>query len=192
MPKYGSTYIWMIKEKNCHVVILTKTNYSKCAPFSWFGCRYTWNWLSGYLDDESISHNNENCNSLRANSPFKGYQEMSHRRHRSKVKVRAHSNVCFSLEMESMTFLSSRAHSLFSKQILKKILAIYILSNIYFTSTSPFSPISTNPKQFFTLTCAWQKKSPHMWDTIMLKCTLQWRLLLYWTVSALLIFSQFL
>ena len=134
----------------------------------------------------------KNCNSLRANSPFKGYQEMSHRRHRSKVKVRAHSNVCFSLEMESMTFLSSRAHSLFSKQILKKILAIYILSNIYFTSTSPFSPISTNPKQFFTLTCAWQKKSPHMWDTIMLKCTLQWRLLLYWTVSALLIFSQFL
>ena len=115
MPKYRSTYIWMIKEKNCHVVMLTTTNYSKCAPSSWFGCRYTWNWLSRYLDDESISHNNENRNSLQANSPFKGYQEMSHRRHRSKVKVRAHSNVCLPLEMESMTSLGSQANPLFSK-----------------------------------------------------------------------------
>ena len=41
---------------------------------------------------------------------------MSHeRRHGSKVKVRAHSNVCLPLEMESMTFLGSCAHSLFSK-----------------------------------------------------------------------------
>ena len=46
---------------------------------------------------------------------LKGYQEMSHRRHRSKVKVRAHSNVSLPLEMESMTSLGSHAHPLFSK-----------------------------------------------------------------------------
>lgn len=43
MPKYRSTCISMIKEKNCHMVMLTTTNYSKCAPSSRLGCRYAWN-----------------------------------------------------------------------------------------------------------------------------------------------------
>ena len=33
---------------------------------------YAWNKLSHYDDDATISHNNENRNSLRASSPFKG------------------------------------------------------------------------------------------------------------------------
>ena len=35
------------------------------------------------------------------------------------MKVRAHSNVCLPLEMESMTFLGSRAHLLFRTELLK-------------------------------------------------------------------------
>ena len=38
------------------------------------GYAYSWNWLRHYNDDATVSHNNENCNCLRASSPFKGYR----------------------------------------------------------------------------------------------------------------------
>ena len=44
----------------------------------WFwGDGYAWKLLSHYDDYATISYNNENRNSLRASSPFKGYREKS-------------------------------------------------------------------------------------------------------------------
>ena len=42
-----------------------------------WGYGYAWTWLIHYDDDATFSHNNENRNSLRASSPFKGYREKS-------------------------------------------------------------------------------------------------------------------
>ena len=42
-----------------------------------WGNEYTWNWLSHYYDDATISQKNENRHSLLASSPFKGYREKS-------------------------------------------------------------------------------------------------------------------
>ena len=55
-----------------------------------WGDGYAWNLLSRYDDDATISYNNENRNSLRASSSFKGYREKSRasgtqRRRESKV-----------------------------------------------------------------------------------------------------------
>ena len=40
------------------------------------GYAYSWNWLR-HDDDTTTLHNNENCNCLRASSPFKGGREKS-------------------------------------------------------------------------------------------------------------------
>ena len=42
-----------------------------------WGDGYAWKLLSHYDDYATISYNNENRNSLRASSPFKGYREKS-------------------------------------------------------------------------------------------------------------------
>ena len=54
-----------------------KGGFSTWQNKCFWGYGYTWNWLSHYNDDATISHNDENRNSLQASSPFKGF-ERSH------------------------------------------------------------------------------------------------------------------
>ena len=57
--------------------------------------------------------------------------------------LNAHSRVRLPLEMERLRVRYSMSQ--FALGILRKIRAIYVQSNVHFSSTSRFSPISTNP-----------------------------------------------
>ena len=65
-------------EQFCLLFLRCREPKEMSALDKWFwGDGYAWKLLSHYDDDATISYNNENRNSLRASSPFKGYREKS-------------------------------------------------------------------------------------------------------------------
>ena len=130
----------------------------------WFwGDGYAWKLLSHYDDYATISYNNENRNSLRASSPFKGYREKSRASGMRKetreqgAGIGSETSLTRSLATQNGEAATSPWHFLVVVRVRYsvsqftlgnpsgKIRAIFILNNVHYGSTSPFSPFSTNP-----------------------------------------------